>query len=207
MKIKEINIFTENIYPDWEVDELKVISVGRRIVKYFLKHLLEKSCLNGYDFDSLTFDILFCDSKKTHQINKEYRNKDYAADIITFAIFADDDAKFILDEDINLGEIILALDKVKEEAQKQLGKEEKTHISKAISENAKETKFNYITNSFNSKNSSITESLNTYTQKDFVYDTNFFTQDLETFSSLAFLSNGYKILKPAKLRMFPYFKK
>ena len=29
-----------------------------------------------------------------------------------------DDAKFILDEDINLGEIILALDKVKEEAQK-----------------------------------------------------------------------------------------
>ena len=88
-----------------------------------------------------------------------------------------------------------------EEAQKQLGKEEKTHISKAISENAKETKFNYITNSFNSKNSSITESLNTYTQKDFVYDTNFFTQDLETFSS------GYKILKPAKLRMFPYFKK
>ena len=94
-----------------------------------------------------------------------------------------------------------------EEAQKQLGKEEKTHISKAISENAKETNFNYITNSLNSKNSSITESLNTYTQKDFVYDTNFFTQDLETFSSLAFLSNGYKILKPAKLRMFPYFKK
>lgn len=118
MKIKEINIFTENIYPDWEVDELKVISVGRRIVKYFLKNLLEKSCLNGYDFDTLTFDILFCDSKKTHQINKEYRDKDYAADIITFAIFADDDAKFILDEDINLGEIILALDKVKEEAQK-----------------------------------------------------------------------------------------
>ena len=118
MKIKEINIFTENIYPDWEVDELKVISVGRKIVKYFLKHLLEKYCLNGYDFDTLTFDILFCDSKKTHQINKEYRDKDYAADIITFAIFADDDAKFILDEDINLGEIILALDKVKEEAQK-----------------------------------------------------------------------------------------
>ena len=46
----------------------------------------------------------------------EYRNKDYPADIITFAIFADDDSKFILDADINLGEIIIALDKVKEEA-------------------------------------------------------------------------------------------
>ena len=61
---------------------------------------------------------MFCDSEKTHQINKDYRDKDYPADIITFAIFADDDAKFILDEDINLGEIILALDKVKEEAVK-----------------------------------------------------------------------------------------
>ena len=53
-----------------------------------------------------------------------------------------------------------------EEAQKQLGKEEKIHTSRAISENAKETKFNYITNSLNSQNSSITESFNTYTQKD-----------------------------------------
>ena len=93
-----------------------------------------------------------------------------------------------------------------EEAQKQLGKEEKLLTSKSISESAKETKFSYITNSLNSKNSSITESLNTYTQKDFIYDTNFFTQDLETFSSLAFLSDGTRIFKPAKLKMFPFFK-
>lgn len=94
-----------------------------------------------------------------------------------------------------------------EEVQKQFGKEDKTYTSKSISENAKETKFSYITNSLNSKNSSITESLNTYTQKDFVYDTNFFTQNLETFSALAFLSDGNHILSPSKLRMFPYFKK
>ena len=93
-----------------------------------------------------------------------------------------------------------------EEAQKQLGKEEKTHTSKSISESAKETKFNYITNSLNSENSSITESLNIYTQKDFIYDTNFFTQDLETFSALSFLSDGSHIFKPSKLKMFPYFK-
>ena len=93
-----------------------------------------------------------------------------------------------------------------EEVQKQFGKEDKTYTSKSISENAKETKFSYITNSLNSKNSSITESLNTYTQKDFVYDTNFFTQNLETFSALAFLSDGNHILSPSKLRMFPYFK-
>ena len=93
-----------------------------------------------------------------------------------------------------------------EEAQKQLGKEEKILTSKSISESAKETKFNYITNSLNSQNSSITESLNTYTQRDYIYDTNFFTQDLETFSALAFLSDGSHIFKPSKLKMFPFFK-
>ena len=109
MKIKEINIFTENIYPDWEVDELKVISVGRRIVKYFLKHLLEKSCLNGYDFDSLTFDILFCDSKKTHQINKEYRDKDAPTDVISFAL--EDDKTVIEPDGVRiLGDIYISID-------------------------------------------------------------------------------------------------
>lgn len=94
-----------------------------------------------------------------------------------------------------------------EEAQKQLGKEFKTLTSTSYSEGAKETKFNYITKSLNSRYSNITESFNTYSQKDFVYDTNFFTQNLETFSALAFLSNGSKILKPLKLKMVPYFEK
>ncbi len=93
-----------------------------------------------------------------------------------------------------------------EEAQKQLGKEEKKKISRTISENAQETYFNYITNSLNSTKSNISESYNTYTQTDFIYDTNYFSQKLETFTALTFLSDGNKILKPCKLNMFPYFK-
>lgn len=116
MSDKTINIFTENIYPDWELDEFEIIKNTRKIVRYYLDQLTDISCLEGFDFDTLTFDILFCDSEKTHQINRDYREKDYPADIITFAIFADDDAKFVLDNEINLGEIIIALDKVKEEA-------------------------------------------------------------------------------------------
>ena len=92
-----------------------------------------------------------------------------------------------------------------DEAQKQLGKEEKIKTSKNISENAKETKYSYITKKFNSKDTSISESLNVYTQNEYIYDTNFFTQDLETFFALAFLSDGNKIIKPRKLKMFPYF--
>lgn len=94
-----------------------------------------------------------------------------------------------------------------ESSQKILGKEEKEKFSKTISENAKETSYNYLTNSLNSKNSSLSESINKYYQNDFLYDTNFFTQELETFSCLAFLSNGTQMKKPFKLQMIPYFKK
>lgn len=92
-----------------------------------------------------------------------------------------------------------------EEVQKQIGKMEKEKISRSISESAKETHFNYITNTLNSDNSNISETYNTYSQNDYVYDTNFFTQNLETFTSLTFLSDGNKIYEPKKLKMFPYF--
>ena len=93
-----------------------------------------------------------------------------------------------------------------EEVQKQLGKEEKKKISKTISESAKETNFNYITNSLTSRDSNISESYNSYYQTDYVFDTNFFTRNLETFNALTFLSDGNKIYEPQKLQMLPYFK-
>ena len=93
-----------------------------------------------------------------------------------------------------------------EEVQKQIGKEEKEKISTTISENAKETKLNLITNNLVSRDSNISESFNKYTQNDYIYDTNYFSQNLETFSCLAFISDGLRILKPTKLQMIPYYK-
>lgn len=93
-----------------------------------------------------------------------------------------------------------------ESAQKQLGKEEKTKVSKTISENAKRTKYNFFTRTLHSEDSNISESLNTYTQSDYIYDTNYFSRNLSTFSCLAFLSNGVKILSPIKVILTPFFK-
>ena len=92
-----------------------------------------------------------------------------------------------------------------EDAQKQIGKEEKEKVSKSISENAKETNFNFITKSFLSRDSSISESISSYSQLDYKYDSNFFTQNLETFSCLAFLSDGKKIYPPQKIYLKPFF--
>lgn len=114
----EKNIFSENIYSSINVDEKAAIDTAKTIIDYYLseKEIFEKSCLANFDFETLSFDILYCDSKKTHEINKEYRGKDYPADIITFSIFADSEEKFVFDYEINLGEIIISLDKVAENA-------------------------------------------------------------------------------------------
>ena len=92
-----------------------------------------------------------------------------------------------------------------EDAQKQIGKEDKEKISKTLSENAKESSYNYWLRKFNSNGSSLSESINSYYQFDFIYDTNFFTQKLETFSCVAFLSDGNRIMKPQKIFLIPYF--
>ena len=93
-----------------------------------------------------------------------------------------------------------------ESAQKQIGREDKTKISKNISENASETNYNFFTNSLASRKSNLSETISTHIQTDYIYDINFFTQNLETFSCLSFISNGNKILPPCKINLIPCFK-
>ena len=92
-----------------------------------------------------------------------------------------------------------------EQVQKQLGKEEKEKTSTTITEGAKETYYSILTHSLNSNNSNISESINKYSQLDFIYDSNYFNQNLETFTCLAFLSNGNQIICPQKIKLIPYF--
>ena len=111
-----INIFPEGINEEVikDIDLSEVIIKTKKLLEFYLSDIGTKSCLNGKSFDSITLDIVFCNSDKTHELNRDYRDKDYPADIITFAIFADDENSFIFDGDVNLGEIVIAMDKVKE---------------------------------------------------------------------------------------------
>ena len=89
---------------------------------------------------------------------------------------------------------------------KQLGKEEKSVLTKSISENAQKTNYNFMFNSFSSKDSNLSESISTAYQKDFIFDSRFFSCELETFSCLAFISTGSHIIPAQKLILTPYFK-
>ena len=92
-----------------------------------------------------------------------------------------------------------------EDAQKQLGKEEKQKYSKSISESSKDPKIISLSSIFSYEKPNFSESLNSYTQYDFIFDTNFFTQKLDTFTCLAFLSTGKSIIPPQKINLIPYF--
>lgn len=115
-----INVFIENTYPNYNIDDVKVYNDTVKITDFIIKdkEIIKNSCLNGYKFNTISFDIVLCNNEDIHRINKEYRNKDSATDVITFAIFSDSepDERFIIDNEINLGEIIVSLDKIEEQA-------------------------------------------------------------------------------------------
>ncbi len=110
MKMKTVKILSNNIHPSRKVDEAKLIDAAQKITQYYLEAVVDKSCLDGLEFESVSFDILYCDSVKSREINREYRGKDKSADVITFALFADSQPKLVLDGEVNLGQIIINVD-------------------------------------------------------------------------------------------------
>lgn len=97
----------------------KITPVVEKILDNLLKidEISSGACFFGLKFKSLSFDIVFTNDDKIHKINKEYRGKDSPTDVITFSLFADDDFKMVLEDDIYLGEILISLDRAKSQAQ------------------------------------------------------------------------------------------
>ena len=128
------NIEVVNEYPQWNTEESRIADFAHKIIEYYSASpaINEKFCLKNYEYKTVSFDILF--GEKTHEINREYRNKDYPADIITFALFADADEsdRFVPEFEINLGEIIIALDKIEDSA-KEKGIDKETELKFMIS--------------------------------------------------------------------------
>ncbi len=97
-----------------------------------IKEIKELSCLFGQKYKTISLDIVFVDDTEIQKINSEYRNKDKPTDVITFALFADDDFKIVVENDIYLGEILISVDTAKKQAQKDIIKEILTLITHGI---------------------------------------------------------------------------
>lgn len=117
----KFNIFLENMYPDYNIDEKKVYDDIIKMSNHIFSNtdLISKSCLKNYEYDFISYDIVLVNNEEIHRVNKEYRKKDSPTDVITFAMFADseEEERFIIDGEISLGEIIVSLDKIQEQSE------------------------------------------------------------------------------------------
>lgn len=116
----QINVFVENTYENYEIDEVKAYQDALKITNFLFAQdeVMKDSCLNGEEYEQVFFDIVFMNNEEIHQVNKEYRKKDAPTDVITFAMFADspEEERYIFDGEVHLGEIMVSLDKIEEQA-------------------------------------------------------------------------------------------
>ena len=115
-----INLFVENTYPQYKIDDVDIYNRALKITNYFFENqeVMSASCLADEKYTDVFFDIVLMNNEEIHQINKEYRKKDSPTDVITFAMFADSpkEERYIFDGEVHLGEIMVSLDKVEVQA-------------------------------------------------------------------------------------------
>ncbi len=116
----QINVFVENTYENYEIDEVKAYNDAIKITNFLFAQdeVMKDSCLAGEEYEQVFFDIVFMNNEEIHTVNKEYRKKDAPTDVITFAMFADSpqEERYIFDGEVHLGEIMVSLDKIEEQA-------------------------------------------------------------------------------------------
>lgn len=129
-------LYNLNSEYDGDID-FKIEDIEAKVAKITdlllgMSEIFDNSCLSGFEFKSVSFDILFVDDFKIQEINREYRNKDVPTDVITFALFADDDFKMVMEDDIYLGEILISVDTAKKQAKDGVKNEILTLITHGI---------------------------------------------------------------------------
>ena len=77
----------------------------KKLVRYAIKYM---------NLKNITFNVIFVDNNKIHELNKNYRNIDRVTDVITFRLA---DYEEVMCGKINiLGDIYISLDKAKEQS-------------------------------------------------------------------------------------------
>ena len=111
-KLDEINLRNFNIVlKDYKKDISKMLEIILSLKE------LQTSKIFNFDISKIRFDIAFCLDNTIREINKTYRNKDKATDVITFSLFADDDNAIIIRKTADLGQIIVSLETASKQAE------------------------------------------------------------------------------------------
>ena len=129
------DIIVENNYSEFDIDLNYWEKTAQDLFSKVFTLVSYHKTVQEYSTCDFSFDILFVNDTEIQEINRDYRAKDRPTDVITFALFFDSEEKFIQDNNIELGEILISLDTAKRQANEaniEFDKEVKTLIAHGI---------------------------------------------------------------------------
>lgn len=90
---------------------------------YELKHVVRRAIEAALDYEDFLYgaevSVTFCDNEYIRKINKEFRNKDTATDVLSFPMYNfDDEDEMPLNPDgsLTLGDIVISIERAREQA-------------------------------------------------------------------------------------------
>jgi len=90
-------------------------------INYNLKSVVREAIIRTLEYEDFIYDaevsVTFCDNEYIRKLNKKYRNKDKATDVLSFPMY--DNGDFDPTECISgavLGDIVISLERAKEQA-------------------------------------------------------------------------------------------
>lgn len=94
---------------------------------YYFKMVIRDAILKTLEYEDFEYDasvsVTFCDNEHIRKLNKEFRKKDKATDVLSFPMYdfnEEDEPEFDLDDSLPLGDIVISLERAKEQA-KEIG--------------------------------------------------------------------------------------
>ena len=94
---------------------------------YYFKSVIRQAIKKTLEYEEFPADaevsVTVCDNEYIRKLNKEYREKDKATDVLSFPLYdfnEEDDEIFEMEESIALGDIVISLERAKEQA-KEIG--------------------------------------------------------------------------------------
>jgi len=88
-----------------------------------LRNTVKKAIVAALDYQEIDFPVeislTFVDNEKIHELNKEYRGKDAPTDVLSFPMFENGEIEYDdeSDEPCAIGDIVISLEKAKEQAE------------------------------------------------------------------------------------------
>ena len=93
-------------------------------IDYRTKSVVREAIKSALGYEGFTrnaaVSVTFCDNEYIRSLNAEFRNKDSATDVLSFPIYEKGEAIETPDEPVTLGDIVLSLERTREQA-KELG--------------------------------------------------------------------------------------